>query len=259
MPLPTICCKSALSKSNLPGLMYTFNPYVGCQHGCLYCYVADVLKNRNMSLTWGQKVQVKEDILKLLKKNLHRNPRGVVGVSTVTDPYQPVEMILEVTRQALRILHDSKFPVSVQTKSSLVVRDLDIIKGDLFDVGMTITSLNDEFRKQFERGASPPDDRIQALEEISSKCIATWIFYGPIIPGFNDSSADIEGIACLAEKTKSKVLYDKLNIKPFMRERIKKEISTEQINDMKNYSFNETFRKIENIFKKHGVLCEPAF
>ena len=259
MALPTTRCKSALSRSSLPGLAYTFNPYVGCQHGCLYCYVADVFKSRNMSLTWGQKVQVKEDILRLLRKNLHRNPRGVVGVSTVTDPYQPIEKTLEVTRQALRILYDSKFPVSVQTKSSLVVRDLDIIKGNLFEVGMTITSLNDEFRKQFEQGASPPDERIQALEEISSKYVATWIFYGPIIPGFNDSSADIEGIACLAEKTKSKVLYEKLNIKPFMSERIQKEFSTEQISNMKNYDFNETFRKIEHTSKKHGVLCEPAF
>ncbi|MFH1328377.1 MAG: radical SAM protein, partial [Candidatus Bathyarchaeota archaeon] len=172
--IPMVYCKSALSRSNLPGLRYTFNPYIGCKHGCLYCYVADVLRKRTMSLNWGQMVQAKENIIELLKKDVQKNLHGIVGISTVTDPYQPAEKTLELTRQALFIFHEWRFPVSIQTKSDLVVRDLDIMKSDLFDVGITISCLDDEFCKIFEPGAPLPQRRIQALEEISSRGINTW-------------------------------------------------------------------------------------
>jgi len=221
--------------------------------------VPDVLKSHNISFTWGRKVQVKDRILEILQQDLRSNPRGVVGVSTITDPYQPAERFLGVTRDALSILLNSKFPVSVQTKSSLVVRDLDIIKSNLFEVGITITSLEEEFYRHFEPGASPPEQRIQALEEVSSKGIPTWIFYGPIIPSFNDSSKDIEDIIYVAKKTKSRIIYDRLNIRPFISERMRKILTAEEFNNIKHHNFDEIFKRIENICKKQGIPCEFAF
>lgn len=255
----TIPCKSALSRSTLPGLRYTFNPYVGCQHGCLYCYVPDVLKSREMAQGWGRKIYVKEGILKLLKGDLRKNLPGVVGVSTVTDPYQPIEKALEITRQAISILKKNRFPVSIQTKSSLITRDLDMIKSGMFDVGITITSLDEEFCKLFEPGASTPEERAQVLEEVSSKGINTWIFYGPVIPNFNDSSVNIEGIIRLAERTKSKIMYDKLNIRPLMIKRIARILSPDQIESIKRYNFNKVFAKLEELCINRGVPCQSAF
>ncbi|MDH5806792.1 MAG: radical SAM protein [Candidatus Methanomethylicaceae archaeon] len=237
-------CKTALSKSRLPGLDYTFNPYIGCYHGCLYCYVPDVLK---LNLEWGKEVYVKKNVLNILRKEVLIKKRGIVGISTATDPYQSIEKDLEITRRAIEILKNSGFYISIQTKSSLVLRDLDLMN-EKFDVGFTITSINEEFRKKFEPNAPSINERISALEEISSKGIKTWIFYGPVIPGFNDSEEDMKNIVILAAKTNSKIIYDKLNIKPKVMKR------------MQNLNFkNVDFKKLELLCKKFNVKCEPAF
>jgi DNA repair photolyase len=254
-----IPCKSALSRSKLPGLTYTFNPYVGCQHGCLYCYVPDVLRRRIISTEWGREVLVKEGILERLREDLRKLRPGVVGVSTVTDPYQPVERSLGITRKALSILKYAGFPVSVQTKSSLVLRDLDLMKGGSFEVGMTITSMDDGFRRRFEPGAPPPEERAHALEEANSKGVKTWIFYGPIIPGFNDSPEEMESIASLAQRTKSRILYDRLNIKPMMLVRIGKVLSGKDIISIRRGTLEGTFRRLEEVCRRQGVRCDSGF
>ena len=257
--IPIVPCKSALSKSTLPGLDYAFNPYVGCLHGCLYCYVPDVLRGRVSSSAWGREVKLKEAILERLKEDLRKMKRGIVGVSTVTDPYQQVERSIGITREALKLLKEAQFPVSIQTKSELVIRDIDIIKGGNFEVGLTITSLKDSFRRLFEPGASPPEDRAHALKELCSNGIKTWIFYGPIIPGYNDSPEDIDSIIALADRTSSRIIYDRLNLKPLMQERILKAMSGEQIQRIKNSAFEGTFRILAEGCRRHGIKCEFAF
>jgi DNA repair photolyase len=246
-----ILCKTALSRSKLPGLNYTFNPYFGCQHGCLYCYVPDVLKINNME--WGKFIFVKKNILDILKREVTRKKIGTVGISTSTDPYQPIEKDLEITRKALVILINAGFPISIQTKSSLVLRDIDILINKNIDVGLTITSTDSYFQKIFEPNAPPPDERIATLEELSDKGIKTWIFYGPIIPNYNDSEEEIEKIVKIALKTKSKIIYDKLNLKP----NVIKRLNSNNINY--NGDYNKIFSKIEFICKKYDVKYECAF
>ncbi|MGQ9759808.1 MAG: radical SAM protein [Candidatus Methanomethylicaceae archaeon] len=241
----------------MPGLVYTFNPYWGCQHGCLYCYVPDLMRRLMPALTWGRDIFVKDRVLELLKLELRRKPPGVVGVSTATDPYQPVEKKLEVTRKALMMVSGAGFPVSLQTKSPLVLRDIDIIKGKKFDVGFTITSTDRFFQKIFEPGAPPPEERISALEAISSLGINTWIFYGPIIPGHNDSEDEMENIVRLAVKTNSKIIYDRLNLKPTVVQRLKMAIGEKEL--MHKYSASVAFTRLEALCKKHNVRCEFAF
>jgi DNA repair photolyase len=179
------------------------------------------MRNVMPSLRWGRDVFVKENVLEILRREVRRKPKGVVGVSTATDPYQPAEKGLEVTRRALTILIEAGFPVSIQTKSPLVVRDIDLIRGKKIDVGFTITSTDKEFQRKFEPGAPPPEERISALETVSSLGIITWIFYGPIIPGYNDAPDEMERIVRLGAKTKSKIIYDRLNIKPTVIQRLK--------------------------------------
>jgi len=148
--------KRALSKSSLPDLNYAFNPYIGCMHGCVYCYGRCFTKDKEASDNWGEVIKIKENILQLLKREVKRKKIGVVGISTITDPYQPIEEKEMITRRALEILSSAKFYISIQTKSDLVLRDLDLIKGDRFDVGVTITTLNDKTARLIEPRASPP-------------------------------------------------------------------------------------------------------
>ncbi len=213
-------CNAALSKSRLPDLVYSLNPYFGCEHACIYCYSPSVFRNEAVARNWGSFVKAKKNIAEVLAKELQRYNSGVVGVSTVTDPYQPAESKFSLTRQCLEILSRKDFPVSIQTKSNLVLRDLDIIKPNKAEVGVTLTSLVDEIARKIEPYASTPDSRVQVLEEFSSRGIKTWIFLGPIIPEVNDDNENIKKILEIAEKTKSRVLYDKLNLKHWVLERM---------------------------------------
>ncbi|MEN3035709.1 MAG: radical SAM protein [Candidatus Methanosuratincola sp.] len=250
-------CKSVLSKSRLPGLEYTFNPYVGCGHGCLYCYVPDLFRGRFPG--WPARVEVKEGALEKLSSEIERLEPGVVGISTSTDPYQPVEADLKIVRGALGIFREAGFPVSIQTKSPLVLRDLDILRGMDAEVGFTITSHRNEFREKFEPGAPDPSSRLLALEELSKAGIRTWIFYGPIIPGFNNAEEEIRAIVGAAARTHSKVLYDRINLKPLVRLRLKGAIPEERVREISLFDFGMLYRKIERCCREQGVPCSPAF
>jgi len=255
----TAPCKCAVSRSRLPGLDYTFNPYSGCTHGCLYCYVPDIMHNRALSSNWGRSVAVKEDVLRKLKDDLRRLKPGVVGVSTVTDPYQPIEGSLGVTRQAISILKAASFPISIQTKSPLVTRDADIIRGGNFEVGMTITSRGGNFSSKFEPGAPPIAERSKALRELSARGVMTWIFYGPIIPGENDLPEDAEFVAKLARETKSWVLYDRLNIKPMLRSRMLTVCTESDLMRMMQCDSKVFYGVLESACRESGVQCHHAF
>jgi len=125
MRIREVKCKTALSKSNLPGLDYSLNPYRGCQHSCAYCYVPNVLRIKRNE--WGSFVDVKTNIPNVLSKELRIKKPGVVGISTITDPYQPAENNYKLTRYCLEQLLRHDFPVCIQTKSDLVARDIDLI------------------------------------------------------------------------------------------------------------------------------------
>ncbi len=208
-------------------------------------------------ITWGKDVFVKDRVIELLRSELKRKTPGVVGVSTATDPYQPVERELEMTRKALIMLSGAGFPVSIQTKSPLVLRDLDIMKGKKFDVGFTITSTNREFQSRFEPGAPPPEERISALETVSSFGINTWIFYGPIIPNYNDSPEEMENIVRLATSTGSKIIYDRLNLKPLVIQRLNRIMGSAEI--LRKEPIAALFARLEGLCKRYGVRCEFAF
>lgn len=204
---------SALTKSRLPELKYAMNPYMGCMHGCLYCYAMDFTNDREAAGNWGSVIAVKINILEMLKKDINRLPRGVVGVSTVTDPYQPMEGRYRLTRESIKMLSGNGFRVSIQTRSPLVVRDMDIMEQNpnMFDLGMTITSPLASVTARLEPEAPPPEARMRALRKAADKGIETWIFLGPIIRGFNDSEDQIWAIVDFAADTGSRVIYDKFS------------------------------------------------
>ncbi len=212
-------CKTALSPSLLPGYDYALNPYRGCHHACVYCFSPAVLRERR---EWGSFVEVKQNIPSVLLKETKTKKRGVVGISTVTDAYQPIERERELTRRCLEVLLKRDFQICIQTKSSLVLRDMDLIRQFTNkEVGFTITTLNDEARRVFEPNSTPVDTRIEALSKFSDEGIDTWVFIGPILPGITENNLEalVEEIARAGVKT---ILVDKFNAKPGLKARMER-------------------------------------
>lgn len=178
-----VYAKSILSKSGIPGVTYCVNPYTGCAHACRYCYATFMKRFTGHTDPWGSFVDVKMNAPEILRKQLKRAQRGTVMLSSVTDPYQPVEVKYKLTRRCLEALALYQLPVSILTKSPLVLRDTDII-GDIKDmeVGITITTDEDRVRKIFEPHAPPIVARIDALRKLHKAGINTYVFIGPLLP-----------------------------------------------------------------------------
>ncbi len=211
-----VSCQAALSPSGLPGLDYTLNPYTGCEHGCIYCYAPATLRYGGPE-PWGTFVNAKTDIPRVLERELRRKKRGVVGISTVTDPYQPAEARLGLTRSCLEVLLSKNFPVCVQTKSALVLRDMGLIKGfGEKEVGLTVTTLDGHIGAIIEPGASPPADRLNALKRLADEGIPTWAFIGPMMPGVLGKAELAQVLEAVKEAGVTHVMLDRLRLKPGM-------------------------------------------
>ena len=198
-----IQAKTILSRSKI--YPYVINPYTGCQHGCSYCYARFMKRVTGHREPWGEFVDVKINAADLLRVEIKKKRRGRVWVSGVCDPYQPLEAKYRLTRQCLEILALNTWPVIVQTRSPLVLRDIDIMKDARdFEVGLSITTADDRIRKLFEPGAPPINDRIQALDELHKAGIRTYAMIAPVLPG-------AEGLAELLKGKIDYVLIDRMN------------------------------------------------
>lgn len=241
---------------------------MGCEHGCLYCYSRSVLRDKDLALNWGRFVKAKVNVAERLLYDLKHKPKGVVGVSTVTDPYQPLEARFRLTRQCLEALSTSRFPVSIQTKSNLILMDRDLIRPESFEVGVTLTTMDSGLAEKLEPKASKPDARAQVVEEFSEKGVKTWIFLGPIIPILNDSPENIRRIVKVAQRSRSHIIYDKLNIKPWVMEAMESFLRTEQpqlleqlpsLVGSRSERWHTIAATVESTCKELGVRCETAF
>jgi len=147
---------------------------------------------------WGDFVWVKINAAEVLKKELLKRPKkGLVVISSVTDPYQPIEKRYMMTRSILKLLLKYDFPISILTKSDLVIRDIDLLRRfSRCEVGLTITTIDEKISKDFEPRAPSPLQRIKALEKIHQYGIKTYAFIGPILPGLtnlNDIFSKLKG------------------------------------------------------------------
>jgi DNA repair photolyase len=150
-------------------------------HNCAYCYAPCVLRVSRQD--WGNVVSVKKNIPLVLSKELKTKKHGVVGISTVTDPYQPVEKIYQCSRLCLEQLLRYDFPAHVQTKSALVTRDLDLLsRFSDAQVMFSIGTLHEDERKILEPGSSPIQARLAALKQCSEAGVRTAVFFGPMYP-----------------------------------------------------------------------------
>jgi DNA repair photolyase len=197
---------------------------------------------------WGLFVDVKTNIPIVLSKELKNKKPGTVGVSTVTDPYQPIENKYKLTRYCLEQLLKYDFPVCIQTKSSLVTRDIDLIsKFSKSEVMFSIGTLNDDERKMLEPYPSSIDERLAAMKTCSDAGIKTTVFFGPIYPTIklDDISRIIDTLTSYGAK---EIMVDKFNLKPGIFENLKK-CNISNFDRIKDESY---FKEIFNELKKYG-------
>lgn len=243
MNIKEIKSKAILSKSKI--YPYTINPYIGCQHGCSYCYARYMRRFSGHREPWGQFVDVKINAPDLLAKEITRKKPGKVWISGVCDPYQPLEAQYKLTRQCLEILAHNHWPVVIQTRSPLVLRDIDVLKnGKDFEVGLSITTADENIRKIFEPFAPPIMDRVNALEELHQAGIRTYAMIAPMLPGAEHL------VEMLAGKVDF-VIFDRMNYgyANWVYEKY----------NLKNMNTDEYFTGIQQLltskFTKLGINC----
>jgi len=182
--------KSILQKSGIPGADYVINPYTGCTHACVYCYAKFMKRFTGHKEPWGTFLDAKVNATELLKNQLNKKKKPFnnrVFLSSVTDPYNPSEKKYKITRNILKILLEHQVPVSILTKSDLVIRDLDLFnKFDDCSIGLSMMSTSAEISRQFEPRAPVPEKRIEALNKLKINGIYTYAFISPYLPGISD-------------------------------------------------------------------------
>ncbi|MFC1918401.1 radical SAM protein [Chloroflexota bacterium] len=203
MIVKEIQAKAILSVSKV--YSYALNPYTGCQHSCSYCYARFMKRVTGHREPWGEFVDVKVYAADLLRVEINKKKKGRVWVSGVCDPYQPLEVKYKLTRQCLEILVQNNWPTIIQTRSPLVLRDIDILKeAQDIEAGLSVTTADEGIRKIFEPHAPPINDRIKALDELHKAGIRTYAMIAPMLPG-------AEGLGELLKGKVDYLLIDRMN------------------------------------------------
>ncbi len=188
--------KSIISKNDSydVGFEYSFNPYRGCEHGCVYCYARPTHEFLGFSsgTDFESKIMIKKDAPKLLEAEFNKKSYkpDFIMFSGNTDCYQPVERQLEITRETLKVCLKYRNPVSIITKNALIERDMDILKEmaemGLVSVCLSVTTLDKDLARKMEPRTSSPERRLQVIEKFSAENIPVGVNIAPVIPGLND-------------------------------------------------------------------------
>ena len=188
--------KSIITRNNSPdvGFETSLNPYRGCEHGCIYCYARPTHEYLGFSagLDFESKIMVKTNASELLRAELESprwQPQTLV-MSGVTDPYQPIERKLRITRGCLEVLAKFRNPVAIITKNRLVTRDIDLLRDlaphNAAAVNISVTSLDPNLQRALEPRTSSPQARLDAIRQLRSAGIPIGVMVAPIIPGLTD-------------------------------------------------------------------------
>jgi DNA repair photolyase len=188
--------RSVLARNQSPdvGFETSLNPYRGCEHGCIYCYARPTHEYLGLSagLDFETRILVKQDAPELLRRALASRSWSpqVIALSGVTDPYQPIERRLELTRRCLAVLAAFRNPVAVITKSRLIARDADLLselaRHDAASVAVSVTTLDPALARVMEPRAAQPRSRLAAVAELTAAGVPTGVSIGPVIPGLTD-------------------------------------------------------------------------
>ncbi len=191
-----------LSQNDSPDLPFrqTINPYKGCEHGCIYCYARPTHAYLGLSpgLDFETRLYSKPAAAKLLRRELSRRAYrpSLIVLGANTDPYQPIERRLGITRELLEVLQEFRHPVAITTKSAGVLRDLDLLapmaSEGLAQVFVSVTTLDPKLSRRMEPRAAAPARRIHAMSALAEAGVPVGVLASPMIPGLNDM--ELEGI-----------------------------------------------------------------
>jgi DNA repair photolyase len=239
--------KSILSTSAIQD--WALNAYVGCAHDCRYCYARFMKRFSGHTEAWGSFVDVKVNAPELLAREILRKKKGRVWISGVCDAYQPLERRYRVTRRCLEILVEHGWPVTVQTKSPLVLRDLDLLRrAPDAEVGFTITTAHERIRRIFEPGAPPIARRIEALAAFRAAGVSTFVMVAPLLPG-------AEGLADLLKGKVDRALIDRYNY--HYADRTYREHGMQWA--MADEFFEEKGEILRGAFEQAGIPCRKLY
>jgi DNA repair photolyase len=188
--------RAIISRNDSPDIPFeqSINPYRGCEHGCIYCYArpSHAYMGLSAGIDFETRLFYKADAGKVLEEELAQ-PRYVCKPITIganTDPYQPVEREMRVTREVLEVLARTRHPASIITKSSLILRDLDLLadmaRDGLMSVAISITTLSAETKRSLEPRTASPQARLRALRELNAAGIPAGVMVAPVIPAITD-------------------------------------------------------------------------
>jgi DNA repair photolyase len=184
MVIKTVTVKNLLTPSKLPDADFVINPYIGCNHGCVYCYAGFMSRfTGHAGEKWGDFIDVKQ-----CEKPLPQKTAGSsILIGSVTDPYNPLEKRHEKTRDILRQLQNTQAHLEILTKSPLVTRDIDILSRikDV-SVGISLSSTDEQFSRLTERHAASPERRLDAMRTLNDAGITVYAFISPIFPFLSD-------------------------------------------------------------------------
>ncbi len=220
-------CKTVLNPVRGMSFRWSLNPYRGCSHSCHYCYAraTHTYYGFNAGEDFETKILVKTNLLDVLRRELAR-PTWLgerVAIGTATDPYQPCEGRYRLTRRSLEALRDRRNPLSLVTKSTLILRDLDLLSelADLTDVIVffTVTTLDPAIWRKVEPGTPPPLQRLRVMQRLVEAGAPCGVFLAPILPGITDSAESIEAVAKAAkEHGAASFGTSMLRLAPFVKE-----------------------------------------
>ena len=206
--------KNIITKSKLPDTDYVINNYVGCNHGCIYCYAEFMKRFTNHTEKWGEFLDVKkfneEKFVKYLKKI---NSDKKILMSSVTDPYNPYEIKYKSTRNILKLFiqaNNEHIHLEILTKSLLIFRDIDLLKKiKNITVGISLNTLNDNLRRQIEPCAGSIKSRIEILKKLKGENIPVYLFISPIFPMLTQ----LEEIIATCKDTVDFIYFENLNLR----------------------------------------------
>ena len=194
--------RTVITRNQSPDIPFetSINPYRGCEHGCVYCYArpSHAYVDLSPGIDFETKIFAKTNAAEILRKELGK-PSYVckpIAMGTNTDPYQPAERQLRITRDIVQVLHDCRHPLSIVTKSWLVERDLDLLgpmaADGLVKVFVSVTSLDHDLARRLEPRATAPARRLKTVQTLNRAGVPTGVMFAPVIPFIND--AELENV-----------------------------------------------------------------
>ena len=266
MKIKEVKVKSIVVKSRLPEGDFVINPYIGCQHGCVYCYARFMKRFTGHKEPWGSFLDVKINAPDLIPKNTGKYKNRSITIGSVTDPYQPAERKYKITRKILeKLIPLQPGFLDLMTKSDLVLRDIDLFKKfKTCIIAISLAFLDDRIRKELEPGAVSVDRRLNVLKELHKAGIQTALFISPIFPFLTNWQEIIK-------RTKDFVnefWFENLNLYPSIRDEIHKFLrknKPELVKEYKkiystdsNYWYDEE-KRIREFCQNNKINCRIYF